>query len=169
MQCAARYVPNLTSRVKAHLRVRKNVWYDIASWCIAELENSVDCIDVLAFLRAQKIPSPAVVMASIKHRIASGRASLIEVQRTDVYTVRAKTALNAYDSASLRRAILNADCQGIALRDVMMEYEDACRDLYAMSSTVIEIEGRVYFSEVAHTGPNPEIRALFGLGPAPTL
>lgn len=163
LSCAPRYIQNLTARVKAQLRNHNGRWYDVATWCIAQLENSVDCIDLARFLKAEQVSSAPVVLADIKRRIGAGRTNLIEVQRRETYTVRAKTALNAYDAESLRRAIMKADCQGLSLRDVMMEYGEACKDLYTMSDSVVEIDGRVYYSSAAQNGPKPDIRELFGL------
>jgi hypothetical protein len=163
LRCAPRYLPSLTLRVKEQLRAHNNQWYDVASWCVAQLENSVDCIDLARFLEENHVASAAVVGADIKRRIGAGRTNLIEVQRRKTYTVRAKTALNAYDAASLRRAIMKADCEGLSLRDVMMEYEEACKDLYDMSDSVVEIDGRVYYSSAAQSGPDPDLRELFGL------
>ena len=169
VRCAPRYVPGLTVRTKQQLKQDGDLWYDVTTWSIKKLEKSVDCVEVLPFLAQHRVEAPAVVLADVKRRIAAGRTKLIEVLRKDCYTVRAKTALNAYDAASLRCAILKADCQGLDLRDVMMEYKEACRDLYAMSETVVEINGRVYFSEAAKAGPDPDTRELFGLSRAVTL
>ena len=168
VQCSPRYVKHLTARVKEQLRLHEGLWYDTTAWCIKRLEESVDCVDVVEFLKGHEVDTPTIILAEIKKQIAAGRPELIEVQRCKRYTVRAKTTLNAYDAESLRRAIRKADCKGLDLRDVMMEYKDACRDLYAMADTVVEIDGRIYYSQAARTGPDPQIRELFGLPPTVT-
>ena len=163
LECKPRYVAKLVDELKGRLRLVDGHWCDAVTWCTRMLEKATDCVVVADFLRRHGVRAAPVVAAEIKSRIATGRAKLVEVQGTTAYTVRAATKLNAYDARSLKAAIINADCQGLNLRDVMKEYPGACRDLYSMADIVVEIGDRIYYSPAARAGPNPDVRELFGL------